>query len=52
MRGLAAEPPRIPAFEHEPPSLAADTSWDGTMIAKTLATTNEIIFWDLNILRA
>lgn len=52
MRGLAAEPPRIPAFEHEPPALAADTSWDGTMIAKTLATTNEIIFWDLNILRA
>lgn len=52
MRGLAAEPPRIPAFEHEPPALAADTSWDGTMIAKTVATTNEIIFWDLNIFRA
>ena len=52
MRGLAAEPPRIPAFEHEPPALAADTSWDGTMIAKTVATTNEIISWDLNISRA
>ena len=48
-RGLAAEPPRIPAFEHEPPALAADTCWVGMMIARRLATTTEIIFWDLDI---
>ena len=48
-RGLAAEPPRIPAFEHEPPALAADTCWVGMMIAKRLATTTEITFWEFDI---
>jgi hypothetical protein len=49
MRGLDAEPPKIPAREHFPPTLAADTCWVGTMIAKTLATTSAIILRDLNI---
>ena len=48
-RGLAVEPPRIPAFEHEPPALAADTCWVGMMIAKRLATTTAIILKVLNI---
>ena len=49
MRGLDAEPPKIPAREHLPPTLAADTCWDGTTIAKTLATTTAIILKVLNI---
>ena len=44
MRGLDAEPFKIPAREHSPPPLAADTCWVGTMIAKTLVTTNTTIF--------
>jgi hypothetical protein len=52
MRGLDAEPPKIPAREHFPPTLAADTCWVGTMIAKTLATTSAIILRDLNIAEA
>jgi hypothetical protein len=52
IRGLDAEPPKIPAREHFPPTLAADTCWVGMMIAKTLATTTAIILKDLNIERA
>ena len=39
----------IPAREHFPPTLAADTCWVGTMIAKTLATITAIILKVLNI---
>ena len=49
IRGLVAEPPMIPARAHLPPTLAADTCWVGTMIAKTLATITAIILKDLNI---
>jgi hypothetical protein len=49
IRGLDAEPPKIPAREHLPPTLAADTCWVGMVIAKTLATITAIILKVLNI---
>ena len=52
IRGLDVVPAKAPALEQLPPTLAADTCWEGTTIAKTLATTTAIILKVLNIVPA
>ncbi len=49
IRGLDVVPPKIPAREQLPPTLAADTCWVGMVIAKALAIITANVLKVLNI---
>ena len=47
--GVFAEPPNLPSFEHEPPTLAADICCVGMTIVKAPTITSRIIGRNFNI---